>query len=157
MKNITKRLTLLFLTCVSSIFAFNTSLNESNNSSIIILEEISPSSNISLEEVNPYKDKESKKIKFRYYETDLDDTIKTKVKDKLKILTSNNKEYFILQFNRNPSKQEIKELKSEGIRLVQYISNDTWYILVEDNFDNIFEIDKNNDLKLKIQNSMTSI
>ncbi|MCB9370252.1 S8 family serine peptidase [Candidatus Woesearchaeota archaeon] len=149
MKNITKRLTLLFLTCVSSIFAFNTSLNESNNSSIIILEEISPSSNISLEEVNPYKDKESKKIKFRYYETDLDDTIKTKVKDKLKILTSNNKEYFILQFNRNPSKQEIKELKSEGIRLVQYISNDTWYILVEDNFDNIFEIDKNNDLKLK--------
>ena len=151
MENISEILFLIFLTCIGSIFAFNNSLNETNTTVNYNVEVINNSENITID-VSPYKNKESKEVKFVDIKYKPNSEINSKIKTKTKKLDSNEKIYSILQFNKNPSKEEIKELKNEGIELLGYISSDTWYVSISQDLDNIFTTNDGGDVKLNSNN-----
>ncbi|USN44333.1 MAG: hypothetical protein H6500_00610 [Candidatus Woesearchaeota archaeon] len=151
MENISEILFLIFLTCIGSIFAFNNSLNETNTTVNYNVEVINNSENITID-VSPYKNKESKEVKFVDIKYKPNSEINSKIKTKTKKLDSNEKIYSILQFNKNPSKEEIKELKNEGIELLSYISSDTWYVSISQDLDNIFTTNDDGDVKLNSNN-----
>lgn len=147
MKNRFQFLLIIIIICINGIFAFNSTLL---NDSISNINEIELNTSFSISEVieiNPYKNKELKNIKLRYSEITLKDKVDYKIKDKLNKI--DNKEYVILEFNSNPSINEINELKNQGINLVRYISQNSWYAKITNKYDNIFEEDSKGYLKLK--------
>ncbi|MCB9370516.1 hypothetical protein H6501_02880 [Candidatus Woesearchaeota archaeon] len=151
MKKLSKFILILILS-INTILAFNVSLNETNIT-IINNTEIMNSSESWIADVSPYKDKEAKVIKFIDVEyKPITSKIDSNLKAKSKSLNKGEKVYFILQFNKNPSKEEIKELKNEGIELLGYISSDTWYVSISQDLDNIFTTNDGGDVKLNSNN-----
>ncbi|USN44330.1 MAG: S8 family serine peptidase [Candidatus Woesearchaeota archaeon] len=151
MKKLSKFILILILS-INTILAFNVSLNETNTT-IINNTEIMNSSESWIADVSPYKDKEAKEVKFvdlKY--KPLNSNIDLNVKTKSKSLSKGEKIYSILQFNRNPSRSEITELKNEGIELLSYISSDTWYVSISQDLDNIFTTNDGGDGKLNSNN-----
>ena len=139
----------LMIICISSIFAFNTTLNETNNTILIEEELLTNESDSITEDINPYKNKETKEIKFIDLKYKPDKGINEKVKLKTQNLKKDETMYAIIQFNRNPSKEELNELKKEGIELSDYISSYSWYVRISQDLDTIFENNIEGDILLK--------
>lgn len=135
-----KDLILIFtlLISVSAIFAFNNTLNETNSSTIV---EPIFNDSFQIEKVNPYNNKKFKNPNSKL-EKGIDKKIKTKSKQK-------EEQYVLIQFNEQPSKEEFKNLKSEGIKLIDYVSSNTYYATISTDLDLIFEESQDKDLKLK--------
>ncbi|MCA9497115.1 MAG: S8 family serine peptidase [Nanoarchaeota archaeon] len=66
-------------------------------------------------------------------------------------LNINSKKHVLVQFNKKLSKNDIQLLKEDGIELKNKISDKTWYVLVNKNFEDIF-IETSEGLKLKNKN-----
>lgn len=146
-----------FFTMISTIFAFNISLNETNidNNNIEINKTIMKNeSNFTQKiiSVNPYKNKEVFEINYRDKKIKPEKGIDKNLKLKTKSLDKGKKVYAMIQFNRNPTKDELKLLQKEGIHLLEYISGNGWYASIKKDLDHIIELDEKNYLRLKSEN-----
>lgn len=142
-----KIMILILLISISSIFAFNNTLNKTNSTTITnLVIDNSTLSIVEVEKINPYKEKKVKEIKFRNFkykpQKGINDKIKLKSKD-------DEKQYIIIQFNKQPNKDELNKLKEEGIELLEYISSESFYASISNELENIFEEDLDKNLKIK--------
>lgn len=135
------------LIMINSIFAFNISLNESNSTNLV--EVVNSSLIINQVDINPYKNKETKEIKINTLIFIPKTGIDSGVKLKSKLLIKDEKTYAIIQFNKNPSKEEKLHLEQNGILILDFISSNSYYVSINQDLDKAFEITPENDLKLK--------
>ena len=141
-------LTFLLILSLSTVFALNLT-NQSKQDGDILIQNQSFIENISqtskeIEDINPYKDKKANDLKLNKYEVKFDKITSKK-------LRSSNSKRIIMQFNKNPSKFEIKQLEKEGIQFLEYLGGNSYYVKLSKDYNKLFEI-KNNDLKLKSKN-----
>ncbi|MCA9459068.1 MAG: S8 family serine peptidase [Nanoarchaeota archaeon] len=145
------KIIIAFLINITSIFAFNNSLNETNTTIVNNFEIINNTEPLIID-ISPYKDKGTKEVKFVDIKYKPNSEINSKIKLKTKYLTKGERVYSIIQFNKNPSNHEITGLKKEGIELLNYISSDTWYVSISQDLDNVFTTNNDGDIKLKNNN-----
>lgn len=113
---------ILIISLISSIFASDFT-NESNNDSIesfIIQDNFSVDKQMDL---NPYAYDTNKDLKINKKIVDFSSS---DLKTKEKLQESDN--YFIVQFNSNPNKKEIQQLKDEGFNIIEYIGSNSYYV-----------------------------
>lgn len=122
----------MILLSLFGVFAYNLT-NETNQTTNYEFQIINISDDLNVEEeINPYKNlKLNDKIFANEYI--LSKGISQKAKDKQNNLLSQNI-HMIFQFNKVPTKNEISELEKQGIKIINYISNNAYYVSVSNNF-----------------------
>lgn len=138
----------------------NISLNETNLTELRVTnfsdnmqnisEVILNQTNISLStELSPYKNKDVKEIKFVGFDYKPQKGVNENIKLKTKSLDKGEKVYSLIQFNKNPSKEDLEVLKKEGIELLEYVSSYSWYASIENDLDKVFESNVEGDIFVK--------
>ena len=112
---------------------------------------LSNKSIVKVVDINPYKNKKLDKLKINNQKVKFGESINDRLKIKLNQLDKDESEYVLMRFNKNPSKNEIRKLRKEGIQILDYVGSNSYYVKISKKFDDILEI-KDNSLKLKSKN-----
>lgn len=99
-------------------------------------------------EVNPYIEKEIEEINFNNINYKPYNGINPEIKKGSKTLNSKDKMYSLIQFNVKPAEKELALLEQEGIKLIEYLGSNTWYVSIRQDLENILE-DEGNNIRLK--------
>lgn len=96
-------------------------------------------------EINPYLKKENIFFEINKLRVQTD----YKIDKKIKIESKNfEKTYAILQTNKILSKEDKRKLDENGIKIIEYISKNTYYISINKNLELVFDENSKNGLKL---------